>query len=247
MNRNIPVQRPPADSASVLQQLVRLFPDHAVALLGVKQKLSTSNAVRQPSAPFDSNATQKGLGANADWVGPTSHDPSFQQRFWTPPPTNALDRIDEATLRAIDDAQKEQWSKGNREPSGFTRQTPEGELLTPHDFGTEGSGNSGYAVDESGNYAISGWHGHGPFPNQSAYSLSNRQNFAPSKGDRTSAYPGANQELQDQGKLEKDRELRQYVIMPDGGIRRYDDPIKDPSKWVPIAPSGYYKWRPPGG
>jgi hypothetical protein len=107
-------------------------------------------------------------------------------------------------------------------------------------FGTPGNVQRGSVENAQGQWAVAGWHGHGPVPRSDPYY--NPVNFNPSPGDRNYTFTFENQQLRDYGRLQAGEELREYLITPDGAIRRYDNPVSQPFVWRPVAASGSYTW-----
>jgi hypothetical protein len=167
-------------------------------------------------------------------------------QFLTPAPdAHALDDIDRAFLKDAGQMMQAQLQRGNTDEPFFRGfQDGKGGFYARTTFGSPGQANPTSVEDGAGGpWAVYSAHGHGPFANQSAYSLSNQQNFKPSPGDLKASFSDDNAKLIQAGRLKDGQELRQYLIMPDGGIRRYDAPVSDPARWLPVAPSGWYKWR----
>ncbi|HWA92166.1 MAG TPA: hypothetical protein VG889_19165 [Rhizomicrobium sp.] len=151
-----------------------------------------------------------------------------------------LDDVDRAVLAAIAAANATQAGRGNDEPGGYIYRKADGKLENPVSFGTPGSVQRGSVESNAGNWAVAGWHGHGPVPRSDPYY--NPVNFNPSPGDRNFTFTIENQQLRALGRLGADQELREYLITPDGGVRRYDNPVAQPGVWRPIAASGFYTW-----
>jgi hypothetical protein len=173
----------------------------------------------------------------------TATDRQTLSNLPTPAPdAGSLDPVDNATLGAIAKAQAGQSSQGNNEPGGYVYPSASGGYDNPVSFGSPGRVDRGSVEDDADQWAVAGWHGHGPHEGTSPYDISNWQNYKPSPGDLQDTYPAENKQLQNAGKLPVGGELREYVIMPDGGVRRYDSPVSNPSRWQPIAPTGAYQW-----
>lgn len=156
------------------------------------------------------------------------------------PDPYSLDEIDRAVLAAVSAAGALQPERGNDEPGGYVFPKAGGGLDHPATFGSPGNVQRGSVESNEGQWAIAGWHGHGPVPHDDPYY--NPVNFNPSPGDRLYTFTIENQQLRDYGHLGADQELREYLITPDGAIRRYDNPVSQPASWRPIAASGFYKW-----
>ncbi len=156
------------------------------------------------------------------------------------PDAAALDAVDRAVLAAAGAASARQAERGNDEPGGYVFAKAEGGFDNPVTFGSPGNVQRGSVENAVGQWAVAGWHGHGPVPRSDPYY--NPVNFNPSPGDRLFTFTTENEQLRDAGHLDAGEELREYLITPDGGIRRYDNPVSQPTVWLPIAASGFYKW-----
>jgi len=156
------------------------------------------------------------------------------------PDPYSLDDIDRAVLAAVAAAGAQQAERGNDEPGGYVFPKAGGGLDHPVTFGSPGNVQRGSVENAAGNWAVAGWHGHGPVPRSDPYY--NPVNFNPSPGDRLFTFTTENRQLRDAGHLGEAQELREYLITPDGGVRRYDNPVSAPAAWSAVAPSGFYRW-----